>query len=45
MDRYYLGLDCSSKGVHGTIINHEGALQETKKWISPIKDFDTKNWV
>ena len=42
MDRYYLGLDCSSKGVHGTIINHEGKLQETKKWISPIKDFDTR---
>ena len=42
MDRYYLGLDCSSKGVHGTIINHDGVLQETIKWISPIKDFDSR---
>ena len=42
MDKYYLGLDCSSKGVHGTIINHDGVLQETIKWISPIKDFDSR---
>ena len=42
MDRYYLGLDCSSKGVHGAIIDNDGKLQETKKWISPIKDFDSR---
>ena len=42
MDKYYLGLDCSSKGVHGTILNQDGELQETIKWISPIKDFDSR---
>ena len=42
MDKYYLGLDCSSKAVHGSIINHDGVLQENIKWISPIKDFDSR---
>jgi Holliday junction resolvasome RuvABC endonuclease subunit len=42
MDKYYLGLDCSSKAVHGSIINHDGVLQETIKWTSPIKDFDAR---
>ena len=42
MDKYYLGLDCSSKGIHGTIIKSDGMLQDTIKWISPIKDFDAR---
>jgi len=42
MDSYYLGLDCSSKAVHGVIINKEGQLQETLKWASKTPDFDTR---
>ena len=42
MDSYYMGLDCSSKGVHGVILNDAEELQDTYKWISPIKDFDSR---
>ena len=42
MDKFYLGLDCSSKGVHGAIINDKGELQETPKWVSKLPDFDTR---
>ena len=42
MDSYYMGLDCSSKGVHGVILNDAEELQDTYKWVSPIKDFDSR---
>ena len=42
MGRFYLGLDCSSKGVHGAIINDKGELQETPKWVSKLPNFDDR---
>ena len=42
MDRYFLGLDCSSNGVHGVIINGEAEYQEQVKWISKLPDFEQR---
>ena len=42
MDRYYIGLDCSSKGVHGVIINQQAEYKEQLKWISKLPDFEDR---
>lgn len=42
MDNYFLGLDCSSRAVHGVVINQEGELQTTEKWESNYPTFDER---
>ena len=40
--RYFLGLDCSTKAVHGVIIDDEGVFIEKFKWSSTSSDFHTR---
>lgn len=42
MDSYFLGLDCSSRAVHGVIIDHTGNLQDIHKWDSNYPTFDER---
>ncbi len=42
MDNHFLGLDCSSKGVHGVILNREGEYVEKFKWMSNHSDFEER---
>jgi len=42
MASYYLGLDCSSKGIHGVVLNQDKKLQEMFKWVSKLSDFDAR---
>jgi Holliday junction resolvasome RuvABC endonuclease subunit len=42
MDNYYLGLDCSSKAIHGVIIDDMGKLCGIHKWVSKLPTFDER---
>ena len=42
MDSHFLGLDCSSKGVHGVIINQKAEYKEQVEWISKLPDFEDR---
>jgi len=42
MDDYFLGLDCSSKGIHGVIIDQQSNLVYMDKWISKLPDFEAR---
>tara|TARA_R110002020_G_scaffold225933_1_gene436259 strand:- start:324 stop:806 length:483 start_codon:yes stop_codon:yes gene_type:complete len=42
MDSHFLGLDCSSKGVHGVVINQEAEYKEQFKWVSKLPDFEDR---
>ena len=42
MDNHYLGLDCSSKAVHGVIIDDMGQLHGIHKWISKLPTFEER---
>ena len=40
--RYFLGLDCSTKAIHGVVIDTEGKYLEKFKWITQSPDFHTR---
>ena len=42
MGKYFLGLDCSSKAVHGVLINDQAEYQEHFKWMSKLANFDER---
>ena len=42
MDDYFLGLDCSSKGLHGVIIDQQSNLAYMDKWISKLPNFEAR---
>ena len=42
VNKYYLGLDCSSKAIHGVIINQNEEIVAQYKWGSKEKDFDSR---
>ena len=43
MDKtYFLGLDCSTKAIHGVVIDEEGKYIEQYKWITSSPDFHTR---
>ena len=43
MDKqHFLGLDCSTKAIHGVILDEEGGFIEKFKWVSDSSDFHTR---
>jgi len=42
MVSHYMGLDCSSKGIHGVIIDDSDNLCFLDKWISKLSDFEAR---
>jgi len=43
MDKeYFLGLDCSTKAVHGIVLDEVGILQQKFKWSSTDSDFNVR---
>ena len=42
MGNYYLGLDCSSRAIHGVVIDTTGELMDTCKWDSNYPTFDER---
>ena len=42
MGSHYLGLACSSKGIHGVILDELANLCSFDKWISKSSDFETR---
>ena len=42
MVSHYLGLDCSSKGVHGVILDDSANLCLFEKWVSKASDFEAR---
>ena len=41
-EKYYLGLDCSSKAIHGVIIDENETIVRQYKWSSKIKESDER---
>ena len=41
-NKYYLGLDCSSKAIHGVVIDQNEEIIAQYKWGSKAKDFDSR---
>lgn len=37
-----MGLDCSSKGIHGVILDDSAQLCFSDKWISKLPDFESR---
>ena len=43
MDKqYFLGLDCSTKAVHGIVLDEVGLLQQKFKWSSKDPEFNVR---
>ena len=42
INKYYLGLDCSSKAIHGVIIDQDEQIITQYKWGSTAKDFESR---
>ena len=42
MDSHYLGLDCSSKAIHGVMIDDLANLCFFDKWASKLPDFEAR---
>ncbi len=40
INKYYLGLDCSSKAIHGVVIDQNEEIIAQYKWGSKSKDFE-----
>ena len=38
----YLGLDCSTKAIHGVWLDEEGNILDQRKWASKDKKLDTR---
>lgn len=41
-DQYFLGVDCSTKSIHGIIIDAKGNYLEQFKWYTDSPDFHTR---
>ena len=39
---YFLGLDCSTKAIHGIVLNSKAEFLEKFKWVSTDSDFNTR---
>ena len=42
INKYYLGLDCSSKAIHGVVIDQNEEIIAQYKWGSKAKDFEER---
>ena len=43
MDKqYFLGLDCSTKAIHGVVIDNDGTFIHKYKWITDSSEFHTR---
>ena len=42
INKYYLGLDCSSKAIHGVVIDQNEEIIAQYKWGSKSKDFNER---
>ena len=40
--RYFMGLDCSTKAIHGVVIDDEGMFIDKYKWFTDSSEFHTR---